>query len=246
MYSANTAAGAAGAGADAQNLMALYGGMTQQANLMNVTKLLAPYVDAGLAGTQGQRDILGLNGAGAQGSAYSAIENSPGFQATIQQGEDAMRQNASATGGLRGGNFQAALAQYRPTMLQQAIDQQYNRLGGLASVGQRTALGVGDLNTNTANNQTQLMSQMGANSAGAALAQGRAQTQGINGVTSAFGQAMPALQNIFGNTQGAWNPSYGSNPTTGTMYGGSSGGGLSLNNSFGSNPGAGLGPSFAF
>lgn len=240
-YSANTAAGAAGAGADAQNLMSLYGGMVQQQNLTNVQNLLAPYVDAGLAANQGQRDLLGLNGAGAQQASYDSVSNSPGFNATVQQGENAMRQNASATGGLRGGNFQGALAQYRPSMLTQAINQQYDRLAGLSSVGQRTALGVGDLNTNTANNQTSLLSQMGANNAGAALAQGRAQTQGINGLTSAFGQAMPSLQNMFGNNQGAWTPTVNSNYGSGmqlTNGGGGSGAGLGYNTSFGSGGGS--------
>jgi hypothetical protein len=228
MAAANTSAGAAGAGADAQNLMGLYGGMVQQQNLTNVQNLLAPYVDAGLAANQGQRALVGLNGADAQRGATDAISNSPQFQAIVQQGEDAMRQNASATGGLRGGNFQAALAQFRPSMLSAAINDQYNRLGGLSATGQRTALGVGDLNTNTANNQTSLLAQMGANNAGAALAQGRAQSQGINGLTSAFGTAMPALQNIFGsNTQQPWTPT----STAGTPY--ASSGGLQLNNNFG-------------
>ena len=56
----------------------------------------------------------------------------------VRQGEEAILQGASATGGLRGGNVQAALAQFRPAMLNRFVQQQYERLGGLT----RGATGV--------------------------------------------------------------------------------------------------------
>ena len=102
----------------------------------------ASYTKQGSLGAQ--EDLLGLNGADAQGRAISQIENSPYFSGLVKQGENAILQNASATGGLRGGNTQAALAQFRPNMLAAAIDQQYQRLGGLTSLGQNAAAGVGN------------------------------------------------------------------------------------------------------
>jgi hypothetical protein len=101
-----------------------------------IQKLLAPYTAAGPQALTGQQDLLGLNGSGAQGSAIAGIANGPQMQAMTQQGENSILQNASATGGLRGGNTQGALAQFRPQLLNQLIQQQYGNLGGLTSIGQ--------------------------------------------------------------------------------------------------------------
>ena len=143
---------------------------------------LNPYAQAGAPALQGQQNLIGLNGAGAQQGAISAIANSPLLQQLMQQGEAGMLQNASATGGLRGGNLQGALAQFRPAMLQQAIDQQYSRLGGITALGQLTnqnmaqmgqsaAAGVGTAGMNAANQISGLYGQQGAAQAGAGLAQ---------------------------------------------------------------------------
>lgn len=175
-----------------------------------------------------QQDLLGLNGTDAQGSAISGIENSPYFSGLVKQGENAILQNASATGGLRGGNTQAALAQFRPNMLSAAIDQQYQRLGGLTSLGQNAAAGVGNAGLNMANNNTSLLGQIGAAQAGGILGQARANVQGINGLSSAFGAAMPTLLANAAPQTGI----SGGAPTAGTPYST----GASLNNNFGGTP----------
>ncbi len=135
-------------------------------------KVLEPYVQAGYGGLSGQQDLLGLNGAGAQGGAIAGIQSGPQFQALQQQGENAILQNASATGGLRGGNTQAALAQFRPQLLSQLIDQQFSRLGGITQIGQNSAAGVGNAGLQTGNNVANLLQQKGAATAGGQIAQG--------------------------------------------------------------------------
>lgn len=140
-----------------------------------------------------QQDLLGLNGADAQRSAVGGIENSPMFSSLVNQGENAMRQNASATGGLRGGNFQGALAQFRPAMLSAAIADQYSRLGGLTGIGQNAAAGVGNSGAQMANNNANLLGTLGSVQAGNALAQGRATAQGINGIAGGLGAALGAF-----------------------------------------------------
>jgi hypothetical protein len=82
----------------------------------------------------------GMTGEEAQEAAIGRITQSPLLQELTRQGEEAILQQAAATGGLRGGNVQAALAQFRPQMLQQEIDKQLARLSGIAGAGQ-TALG---------------------------------------------------------------------------------------------------------
>jgi hypothetical protein len=93
--------------------------------------LLQPYVAAGGPALQAQMSALGLAGPEAQQEYVTQQEQSPIFQALAGQGEEAILQNASATGGLRGGNVQGALAQFRPALLNQFLEQQYGRLGGM-------------------------------------------------------------------------------------------------------------------
>jgi len=104
-------------------------------------ELLKPYVEAGPPAFQQQQAFLGLRGAPEQQAAIGALEKSPLFQSSVRQGEEALLQQASATGGLRGGNIQAALAQFRPAMLQEQIARQYQNLAGLTSLGQQSAVG---------------------------------------------------------------------------------------------------------
>lgn len=153
-----------------------------------VQELLKPYVDAGLSGLTGQQDLLGINGTAAQQAAIGNINNSAEMQTYLQQGENAILQNASATGGLRGGNTQAALAQFRPQLLNQLINQRYQNLAGMTALGQNAAAGTGNAGMQTASNISNLYQQTGAAQAGAALAQGQANANMWNGVTGAIGQ----------------------------------------------------------
>lgn len=187
VYSANkqskAAEQAAGAQVDASNA-----GIAQQNKQFEaIQALLKPYVDAGTGALAGQQNLIGLNGDGAQQSAIDALKNSPQFTSLLAQGENSILANASATGGLRGGNTQAALAQFSPALLAQTIDQQYSRLGGLASVGQNAAAGVGNAGMNTGNQISALLQQQGSAMAGGALAQGRAGAGYANAFTGALG-----------------------------------------------------------
>ncbi len=144
---------------------------------------LAPFEQAGQQAFGQQQALIGLQGPDAQRQAIAGLEESPQFQALQQQGENAILQNASATGGLRGGNIQAALARFRPQILSNLIEQQYGRLGGiagaglgvtgnLASMGQASAAGQGGQGAAAAANIAALLGQQGAATAGGQLAAG--------------------------------------------------------------------------
>jgi hypothetical protein len=135
--------------------------------------LLQPYTEAGGPALQAQMAALGLAGPEAQQQYVMGQEESPLFQSIAQQGENAILQNASATGGLRGGNVQGALAQFRPQLLNQFLEQQYGRLGGMTALGQQSAAGVGAAGMNAAGNISTLLGQGGAAKAGSALAKGQ-------------------------------------------------------------------------
>lgn len=166
--------------ANAQVQAADMGAAEMRAAREELRKLLEPYTAAGGPALQAQLDLLGLGDAGSQAEAIAAQEQNPLFQAIAAQGEDAILQNASATGGLRGGNVQGALAQFRPALLNQFIADQYNRLGGITQLGQNSAAGVGAAGINTAGGIADLFGDAGAARAGGALAQGQAWGGALN------------------------------------------------------------------
>ena len=163
--------------------------------------LLEPYVSAGSPALQAQMAALGLSGPEAQQAYVSQQEQSPIFQALAQQGEEAMLQNASATGGLRGGNIQGALAQFRPGLLNQFLTQQYDRLGGMTSLGQQSAAGVGTSGMQSAGAIADLLGQGGAAQAGAKLGAANAWQQSLNLPAQfagmAYGQGKPGFGKMF-------------------------------------------------
>lgn len=166
-------AGEAGERAGQTQAAAAQAGIAEQRRQFDkLVELMAPYVTAGTGAIGGQQALLGLAGKEAQQSAISGIEQSPLFQAATRQGEEALLQQASATGGLRGGNIQAALAQFRPQMLQQAIEQQYSRLGGLSTLGQASAGGQAAQGMASASNIGNLLANEGRAIAGGQLARG--------------------------------------------------------------------------
>jgi hypothetical protein len=167
-------------------------GIAEQRRQFDVlTELLRPYVEAGTPALQGQQALIGLRGAPEQQAAISSLEQSPFFQSAVRQGEEALLQRASATGGLRGGNIQAALAQFRPQMLESQIAQQYERLGGLTSLGQRSAAGQGAAGMESAGSIGNLLAQRGAAIAGGQLAKGGVARQ-------AFGDVLKIGGTIYG------------------------------------------------
>lgn len=137
-------------------------------------ELLQPFVQAGTGALSSYGNLLGSNGAQAQQSAISQLMKTPAYTSALQQGERSILSNASATGGLRGGNTQAALSQFAPQLLTQLIGQQLQGYGNLSSLGQNAAAGVGNAGMSSANSISNLLQQQGAATAGGQLAQGQA------------------------------------------------------------------------
>jgi hypothetical protein len=202
LLSSSMQADAASEAAGAQSGAAQAGIDEQRRQFDEIQRLLAPYVQAGQPALAGMQNLIGLGGAEAQQQAIAGIEQSPLLQALTRQGEEAILQRASATGGLRGGNVQAALAQFRPQMLQQALEQQYSRLGGLTSLGQQSAARVGTAGMETGVNVGNLLQQQGAARAGGALGSAApfAQLAQIPGQLA--GLQMATGRNVFGGLFG--------------------------------------------
>ena len=213
----SAAKSAASSAAGAQERAAEMGVEEQRRQFEETTRLLEPFITAGTGALTGyapfqeaglrafdqQQALSGLLGPERQQAAISQLEGSGEFQALTRQGEEALLQRASATGGLRGGNIQAALAQFRPQMLSEQIERQLGRLGGFSAAGlgatsELAGFGQAGAARQAASGQASsaaiqgLLSQQGQAQAGRALAGG----------TSPFGQFLSAVPSMAGTYYG--------------------------------------------
>lgn len=166
-------------------------------------KLLSPYVQTGEQALGAQGNLIGLNGAQSQQSAIDMLKSGPRFQSMLQQGENSILSNASATGGLRGGNTQAALAQFSPQLLAQLINDQYSQLGGLSQLGQNSAAGVGNAGLNTGQAIGGVLANNAAAQAGGILAKGNVAQQGFGTALNLGGLALGAFGGLGGGATSA-------------------------------------------
>ena len=175
-------------------------------------KIMQPWVDQGTRAMQGlgqyetagsdalsrQRALMGLDGPDAQAAAIQGIAGGAEMAGMVQQGENALLQQGAATGGLRGGNIQGALAQFRPQVLSQLINQQYGKLGGLidmgqgitmnrAAMGQASAAGEAAGGMQNASSIGNLLMQQGSAIAGGQLGAGNAYAAQQMGAGQAWG-----------------------------------------------------------
>lgn len=142
-----------------------------------IKKILSPYVSAGELALGEQMGLVGLKGPDTQRQIYQQFQESPEFQAIAKQQENAILQNAAATGGLRGGNVQSALAQFRPNLLNQMIQQRFSNLGQLTMSGQQGAQSQAGYGQQSAGNISGALLGQGSMAANAALARGRQDAQ---------------------------------------------------------------------
>ena len=187
----NAQVGAARAGQDTQRQM-----------FERTQEILRPYVQAGqaqlptLAGyTQAgpqafgrQLDLAGLRGPQAQQAAIQQVQAQPRFGALTRAGEEAILANASATGGLRGGNTQNALARFRSDLLAQEIEREYARMGGLTAFGQGVSQNLAQLGQASGANAATASLTSGQSIANLQGAAGAAQAGGIVSQAGAYGQ----------------------------------------------------------
>lgn len=158
---------------------------TQKEQFNFVKDLMAPYTEGGEQAFGSSLDLLGL-GEGSQQEAIDALTNQDYFKGLVNQGEQALLQNASATGGLRGGNTQAALAQFRPSMIANLVQQQLSNLGGLTATGMNAGGIVAGQSQNYGNNVSNMQMQIGSAMANQALMKGSQQS----GLSGALGTGM--------------------------------------------------------
>jgi len=186
---------------------------------------LQQFAAGGVPAFEQQQALAGLRGPEAERAAIERISGGEQFKALEQQGRQSLLSSASATGGLRGGNLQGALAQFSPALLSNLIEKQYGRLGGLAAtggtvaqnlatagmgatgelarIGQASAAGVGSAGAAAGTNIGNLYSTQGTNIANLLGQQGQAQAGGEIGQANAFGKLLNLPAQILGFQYGA-------------------------------------------
>lgn len=149
----------------------------------------APYRAAGIGGLSNLSDLIGLNGDDAQRAGLVSIENSPALASIIRNGEEAILQNASATGGLRGGNTQRGLADFRADAFVDQLNQQIARMAGMTGIGQGATDAVSQFGAQKAASVSDLLNLQGQTRKQGILTRG-----GIN--ASMWGSAGSFLDDI--------------------------------------------------
>lgn len=149
-----------------------------------------PYTQAGTAAVGDLSALLGLGGLGGvseigatqagrdqQAAAIAQLQQGPLYQSLYRNGEEALLQNAAATGGIRGGNTQRGLADFGSDVLANVYQNQLSNLSGVAGLGLGATGSVAGFGANNANNAAGLTTQIGQAQANNYLAKGRINAQ---------------------------------------------------------------------
>lgn len=193
MYSANKAAGAQKKGQNAA--------IAEQQRQYDQSRAdQMPWLDAG-------NQALNLEQRYLSGDT-SGFENSPDYKFAVQQGTKQLDAGAAARGNLWGGGADADRIALGQGLATQYANNYWNKISGMAGNGQQSAVNLGQLGANKANQVGDAYGNIGAARASSYTAQG-----------NAFGNMLGQFSNAYGQSQGgqsAYAPSYiGGNGTGG-------------------------------
>lgn len=213
-FGIDAAEDAAGAAANVQS-DALAAGQVEVARQFDITEARlqeaqefargqqAPFQQAGVDALGQQQALLGLSGQDAQQQAFAGLEESPGQQFLRERQQRALVRNASAIGGLGGGNVRTALQQQAVGFAQQDIQNQFGRLGQLSGRGGQAAQSAGQGALQGANQLGQFGAQSTQAGVNLGVAGAEARASGILGKASIAPQFTGQLLQAGGQVLGA-------------------------------------------
>lgn len=177
--------------------------LAQEQQQRDITRAdFSPWRTEGGAALTGQGDLLGLHGADPQAAAIAQLQGSPLYQTLFRNGLEANLQNASATGGIRGGNEVRSLADFGRDTLAQTIQQQLGNLGSVSGQG-LTAAGMGAQSGDALTQAiAQILGNQGQVAAGGILTRGGINQANWNNLGSAFGSGGGGLSSLLGAIPG--------------------------------------------
>lgn len=196
-YAANKQAGAAKAAGNKAQQAADDAAARAEQNYERTQTNLQPYIDAG---TDALTKINAVNSGD-----YSGFENSPDYLFARDQGIQAQDRSAAARGSLYSGGHSADLATYASGLASQNLNTYYNRLTGLASMGQGASTNLGSIGAGAAG-QIGNFNLAGAQAQGqSAYDQANVNTNMVNNLTGLAGQ----IAGQYGSRTAANASSYG-------------------------------------
>ncbi len=107
-----------------------------------------PYQQLGASAAPFLGDLIGLNGNDAQQSQIDALKSGPLYSSLVSSGEDSLLANASATGGLRGGNTEDSLSRFRSDTLNSVIADKLSQYSGAVGIGSGATGAVANFGAN--------------------------------------------------------------------------------------------------
>lgn len=135
-----------------------------------------PWRDAGIGALD---KINALNGGD-----FSGFYSSPDYEFTRREGQRGMEQSAAARGGAFSGNALRGLSEYNQGLASQQFGNYYNRLAGVAGVGQAATGSIASAGANASNNISNNL-----------MAAGNARASGIMGAANSWTGALNSGMN---------------------------------------------------
>lgn len=164
---------------------------TQYAMYEQMRQDLMPYMNLGNSALPMLQSLMGL-GPGGMSGALSTLQNYPGYQWAVGQGQQALDRSAASRGlELSGGQLKDTEA-YGQGMADQLFGTYFGQLSGLAGMGENAAAGVGSAGVQTG--QGMAATQMQA---------GNAWAGGLSGASNQIGGILGAYAynpSMFGST----------------------------------------------
>ena len=149
-FDPTNAMGAASQAGNVQSQAALAGIPIQQQAFLQTQQNLNPYAQVGQAALGSQAALAGLGGQDAQQAAVGQIQESPGQKFIRDRQERSLLRNASAIGGLGGGNVLTALQEQASGFAMQDLNNQRQQLGQLSGQGLTAGTNLGTFGATSA------------------------------------------------------------------------------------------------
>lgn len=176
----------------------------EQTNATN-NAMSKPYRDLGESAIGQYQSLLGLSGDST--STQKALENTPGYQFTLNQGLTSTKNAATAQGMSLSGNTLEALDNYSSGLADSTYQNAVNNAYNAVNIGEAAAAGQATNNTTTANNVSSSTTSQGQTNASIYTNEAASLSSIINNAANSYG-TYNTLKNL-GTTSTGSNADYG-------------------------------------
>jgi hypothetical protein len=158
-----------------------------------------PYLSLGSTSANSLRNLLGQ---GFQAPTLEQAENTPGYQFNLQQGTQAIDENAAANGTLLSGNTGVALQKYGQGLAQNTYQQAYQNALNSYMANYQTLMGGTEAGQTATGQEGQLGQAAAVNTGNIDLTAAQQQMQQINNAAAARASGYLGSANAWGNALG--------------------------------------------